>query len=71
MYSLTLANQALAPLDSPKFTGNITGITKVTVGLANVDNTSDTSKVFSESQITNLVTYLASKANQSTTYTKT
>jgi hypothetical protein len=27
--------------------------------------------VFSESQITNLVTYLASKANQSTTYTKT
>ena len=71
MLNMTLATQALAPLNSPQFTGTITGITKNMVGLGNVDNTADSNKVFSENQITNLVSDLASKANQSTTYTKT
>ena len=30
-----------APLNNPKFTGTVSGITKATVNLANVDNTSD------------------------------
>lgn len=38
---------ALAPLDSPQFTGTPTGITKAHVGLGNVDNTSDDSKPIS------------------------
>jgi hypothetical protein len=70
IYSMQLATQGLAPLDSPQFTGNVTGIDKIMVGLSNVDNIADSSKVFSENQITNLVVDLASKANQSTTYTK-
>ena len=32
---------------SPSFTGTVSGITKTMVGLANVDNTSDTSKPIS------------------------
>lgn len=36
-----------APLASPAFTGTPTGITKVHVGLSNVDNTSDASKPIS------------------------
>lgn len=36
-----------APLDSPTFTGLVSGITKAMVGLANVDNTSDANKPIS------------------------
>ena len=35
---------AKAPLDSPTFTGTVSGITKGMVGLPNVDNTSDVNK---------------------------
>jgi hypothetical protein len=41
----TIAALALkANLDSPAFTGTVTGLSKATVGLANVDNTSDANK---------------------------
>lgn len=33
-----------APIDSPAFTGTVSGITKAMVGLGNVDNTSDAAK---------------------------
>ena len=35
---------AKAPLESPTFTGTVSGVTKTHVGLGNVDNTSDTNK---------------------------
>lgn len=41
----TLAS--LAPLDSPSFTGTVTGITKAMVGLAAADNTADLDKPIS------------------------
>ena len=37
----------IAPLDSPTFTGTVSGVTKSMVGLANVDNTSDANKPIS------------------------
>jgi hypothetical protein len=37
-----------APLESPAFTGTVSGITKSMVGLGNVDNTSDTDKPISD-----------------------
>lgn len=43
---------ALAPKASPTFTGTVSGITKAMVGLGNVDNTADTAKAFSASQVT-------------------
>lgn len=39
-----------APLESPAFTGTVTGITKSMVGLGNVDNTSDIDKPVSTAQ---------------------
>lgn len=39
-----------APLESPAFTGTVTGITKSMVGLGNVDNTSDVDKPVSTAQ---------------------
>lgn len=39
-----------APLDSPAFTGTVTGITKDEVGLGDVDNTSDADKPISTAQ---------------------
>ena len=42
----------LAPTANPSFTGTVSGISKSTVGLGNVDNTADASKVFSASQFT-------------------
>lgn len=36
-----------APIESPTFTGTVSGITKAMVGLANVDNTSDLNKPIS------------------------
>lgn len=41
---LTTDLAAKAPLESPTFTGTVSGITKTMVGLANVDNTSDADK---------------------------
>ena len=42
--SLSGASGAFAPINSPTFTGTVSGITKAMVGLGNVDNTSDTAK---------------------------
>ena len=42
----------LAPKASPTFTGTVTGVTKAHVGLGNVDNTADSAKSFTASQIT-------------------
>lgn len=44
----------LANLDSPTFTGTVSGITKAMVGLGNVDNTSDANKPVSTAQQTAL-----------------
>jgi hypothetical protein len=41
-----------APLASPVFTGNVSGITKAMVGLSNVDNTSDLNKPVSAATAT-------------------
>jgi hypothetical protein len=41
-----------APIESPTFTGTVSGITKSMVGLGNVDNTSDASKPVSTAQAT-------------------
>jgi hypothetical protein len=53
---LTSGTAALtyAPINSPTFTGTVSGITKTTVGLANVDNTSDASKPVSTATQTEL-----------------
>lgn len=56
-----------APINSPTFTGNVTGVTSTMVGLGNVSNTSDALKPVSTAQ----ATAIALKADQSTTYTKT
>ena len=45
---------AYAPLNNPKFTGTISGITSVMVGLSNVDNTSDLNKPVSNATQTAL-----------------
>lgn len=46
--------EELANLDSPTFTGTVSGITKAMVGLGNVDNTSDADKPVSTAQQTAL-----------------
>lgn len=51
---LQTALDAKAPLDSPAFTGTVTGISKGMVGLGNVDNTSDANKPVSTAQQTAL-----------------
>jgi hypothetical protein len=43
-----------APIASPTFTGNVSGITKTMIGLANVDNTTDALKPISTSTQTAL-----------------
>ena len=45
--NITTAALTYAPLASPTFTGTVSGITKSMVGLANVDNTSDSNKPIS------------------------
>ena len=45
-----------APIDSPTFIGNVSGITKAMVGLSNVDNTSDANKPISSATQTALDT---------------
>lgn len=44
---LQTAIDSKAPLDSPSFTGTVSGITKAMVGLSNVSNTSDSAKPIS------------------------
>ena len=41
------AEDTYAPIDSPTFTGTVSGVTKAMVGLSNVDNTSDADKAIS------------------------
>ena len=50
-----------ANLSGCTFTGVVNGITKDVIGLGNVNNTADTSKVFTQAQITGLVADLSSK----------
>ena len=57
------ALDAKAPLESPTFTGTVSGVTKTHVGLGNVDNTSDANKPVS----TATQTALDGKANTSHT----
>jgi hypothetical protein len=45
---------AKAPIDSPTFTGTVSGVTKSMVGLGSVDNTADTAKPVSTAQQTAL-----------------
>jgi hypothetical protein len=45
-----------APIESPTFTGTVSGVTKAHVGLANVDNTADASKPVSTAQATAIAT---------------
>lgn len=45
--ALDTALDAKAPIDSPTFTGTVSGITKSMVGLSNVDNTADIDKPIS------------------------
>lgn len=52
--STTQALALKAPLNSPTFTGTVSGITSTMVGLGNVDNTADTSKPVSTAQQTAL-----------------
>ena len=56
-----------APLNSPTFTGTVSGITKSMVGLGNVDNTTDALKPISEATQTALDAKLAI-STASTTY---
>ena len=65
--NLIIADQALATVESPQLLENITGTIKDIIDLPNVDNTADPCQVCSESQITNSVADLASKAHQATT----
>lgn len=50
------ADATKAPIASPTFTGTVSGITKVMVGLGSVDNTSDTNKPISTATQTALDT---------------
>jgi hypothetical protein len=59
--STDLGNKA--PKENPSFTGTVAGITKAMVGLGDVYNTSDASKIFLQSQISGLTTALGNKAN--------
>jgi hypothetical protein len=52
--TVTTALGSKAPIDSPTFTGTVSGITKSMVGLPNVDNTADTEKPVSTAQQTAL-----------------
>ena len=48
--ALTTLVNTKAPIESPTFTGTVSGITKTMVGLGSVDNTLDTSKPISTAQ---------------------
>ena len=55
-FSTTVLNKIdlKAPMESPAFTGTVTGLTKTTVQLSNVDNTSDVNKPVSSATTTEL-----------------
>lgn len=55
-----------APIASPTFTGTVSGITKVMVGLGNVDNTSDITK-FTNTSLTGVPTAPTAGAGTNTT----
>jgi len=59
--STTALANTKAPIDSPTFTGTVSGISKSMVGLGNVDNTSDANKPVSSAT----QTALNAKANLS------
>ena len=58
--TLTTSLSAKAPLDSPTFTGTVSGVTATHVGLGNVDNTSDANKPVSTATQTALDTKASS-----------
>ena len=64
--SSTTAASTYAPIISPTFTGTVSGITKSMVGLANVDNTSDSSKPVSAATQTALDAKLSTTTATST-----
>lgn len=55
---------AKADLNSPTFTGTVSGVTKTMVGLGNVDNTSDVAKPVSTAAQTVLNTKVDGKYGQ-------
>jgi hypothetical protein len=65
--TLTTLVGTKAPIDSPTFTGTVSGITKSMVGLASVDNTADSAKPISTATQTALDAKLSS-ATAATTY---
>jgi hypothetical protein len=73
--TITSSLTAKASIDSPTFTGTVSGITKSMVGLANVDNTSDTDKPISSLTQTALNTksdnLISSTVTTSTAYSIT
>lgn len=60
------ASSIYAPINSPAFTGTVSGITKSMVGLANVDNTSDANKPISSATQTALDAKVSSTVAAST-----
>ena len=67
-YATTITNAlaAKAPINNPTFTGTVSGINRVMVGLTSVDDTSDTQKPVSVLQLA----ALNLKANSADVYTK-
>jgi len=64
--TMTTNLAAKAPIANPTFTGTVAGVTKSMVGLANVDNTSDTNKPVSSATQTALDAKLSSSTAAST-----
>ena len=64
--TITTALGTKAALESPTFTGTVSGITKSMINLGNVDNTSDANKPISSATQTALDTKLASSTAAST-----
>jgi hypothetical protein len=76
-FSSTIATKAntsdlalKAPIDSPTFTGTISGITKVMVGLGSVDNTADLAKPISTATQEALDTKVSASTYSTTLSTK-
>ena len=66
LQELTLGG-TIAPINDPQFTGNVGGVTKATVGLGNVDNTSDVNKPISAATLNQFNTVvLTTNANLAT-----
>ena len=58
-YATIASDNLKAPIDSPTFTGTVSGVTKGMVGLGNVDNTTDANKPISTAAQAALDTKLA------------